>query len=91
MEEENAVLKQLHERRSVRAFEERAVSQDVKDAVIGAAFEAPTAGDMMFYTIIDVTDQAALEALAGEIAAVYAPHVRTAGGEQFQGLENGMA
>ena len=64
MEEENVVLRQLHERRSVRAFEERAVSQDVKDAVIGAAFEAPTAGDMMFYTIIDVTDQAVKEQLA---------------------------
>ena len=64
MEEENVVLKQLRERTSVRAFAQRPVPQEVKDAVIGAAFEAPTAGDMMFYTIIDVTDQAVKEQLA---------------------------
>ena len=64
MEEENVVLKQLRERTSVRAFARRPVPQEVKDAVIGAAFQAPTAGDMMFYTIIDVTDQAVKEQLA---------------------------
>ena len=56
MNEINEVIKQLQERKSVRAFEERAVPQPVKDKVISAAFEAPTAGNMMIYTIIDVTD-----------------------------------
>jgi len=64
MEEENMILKQLRERKSVRAFEQRPVPQEVKDAVIGAAFEAPTAGDMMFYTVIDVTDQGVKDRLA---------------------------
>ncbi|MBE6081947.1 MAG: nitroreductase [Tissierellaceae bacterium] len=52
----NEVLKQLKERKSVRIFEEKDIPATVKDEVIGAAFEAPTAGNMMFYTIIDVTD-----------------------------------
>jgi len=57
MSEVNEVIKQLRERKSVRIFEDRAVPEPVKNEVIAAAFEAPTAGNMMFYTIIDVTDQ----------------------------------
>lgn len=60
----NEVLKQLHERKSVRIFEDRAVPEEVKNEVIAAAFEAPTAGNMMFYTIIDVTDQQVKDQLA---------------------------
>lgn len=56
MEVENQVIKQLRERKSVRVFENREVSEDVKNEIIEAAFEAPTAGNMMLYTIIDVTD-----------------------------------
>jgi len=58
------VIRQLHERKSVRIFENRPVPDDVKNEVIGAAFEAPTAGNMMFYTIIDVTDQQVKDQLA---------------------------
>lgn len=64
MNETNEVLKQLHERKSVRVFEDRDVPQPVKNEVIAAAFEAPTAGNMMFYTIIDVTDQKVKDQLA---------------------------
>jgi FMN reductase (NADPH) len=56
MEAENQVIKQLRERKSVRVFEDKEVSEDVKNKIIAAAFEAPTAGNMMLYTIIDVTD-----------------------------------
>jgi nitroreductase len=57
MNEVNEVIRQLRERKSVRIFEDRDVPDPVKNEVIAAAFEAPTAGNMMFYTIIDVTDQ----------------------------------
>ena len=57
MNEVNEVIKQLRERKSVRVFEDKVVPDAVKNEVIAAAFEAPTAGNMMFYTIIDVTDQ----------------------------------
>jgi FMN reductase (NADPH) len=64
MSEANEVLRQLRERKSVRIFEDRAVPDAVKNEVIGAAFEASTAGNMMFYTIIDVTDQQVKDQLA---------------------------
>ena len=57
MNEVNEVIRQLRERKSVRIFEDKVVPEAVKNEVIAAAFEAPTAGNMMFYTIIDVTDQ----------------------------------
>jgi FMN reductase (NADPH) len=64
MSEANEVIKQLRERKSVRIFEDKGVPEPVKDEVIAAAFEAPTAGNMMFYTIIDVTDQQVKDQLA---------------------------
>ena len=58
------VIRQLYERKSVRVFEDREISQEVKDAVLGAAVQAPTAGCQQLYTIIDVTDPTLKEALA---------------------------
>lgn len=56
MIEMNEVLKQLNERKSVRVFEDREVPGSVKEALANAALQAPTAGNMTLYTIIDVTD-----------------------------------
>lgn len=53
----NEVLKQISERKSVRIFEERSVTTEVKHTLATAALQAPTAGNMTLYTIIDVTDQ----------------------------------
>lgn len=61
---ENEVLRQLRERKSVRVFEKREIPQEVRQQIVGAAFQAPTAGNMMLYTIIDVTDQKRKEQLA---------------------------
>jgi FMN reductase (NADPH) len=63
MNEVNEVIKQLRERKSIRVFEDKVVPDAVKNEVIGAAFEAPTAGNML-YTIIDVTDQQVKDQLA---------------------------
>ncbi len=60
----NEVIKQLRERKSARVFEEKPVPQAVKDELIASAFEAPTAGNMMLYTIIDVTDEEIKQQLA---------------------------
>ncbi|NMM64972.1 nitroreductase [Clostridium sp. P21] len=53
----NNVLKQIKNRRSVRVFENRPVTTEIKNEILGAAFEAPTAGAMMLYSIIDITDE----------------------------------
>ena len=52
----NEVLRQLHDRKSVRVYEDRPVPEDVKRAVLEAAIQAPSAGNMALYTILDITD-----------------------------------
>ena len=52
----NEVLQQLRDRKSVRVYEDRAVEPEVKRAVLEAAIQAPSAGNMALYTILDITD-----------------------------------
>ena len=52
----NEVIRQLHERKSVRAFEDRLIEPEIRQAILEAAMAAPTAGNQQMYTIIDVTD-----------------------------------
>ena len=60
----NETLKQLHDRKSVRVYEDRAVEPEVKRAVLEAAVQAPTAGNMSLFTILDITDPAIKAKLA---------------------------
>ena len=60
----NEVIRQLAARKSVRAFEDRPIPDEVKQAILRAAVEAPTAGNQQMYTIIDVTDPALQETLS---------------------------
>lgn len=60
----NEVIRQLHERKSVRVFTEQSIPQAEKDAILTAAAQAPTAGNQQLYTILDITDQALKEKLA---------------------------
>lgn len=54
----NDVIKQLHERKSVRVFTEREISTEARNSILNAAFQAPTAGNQQLYTILDITDEA---------------------------------
>ena len=54
----NDVIKQLHERKSVRVFTEREISIEARNCILNAAFQAPTAGNQQLYTILDITDEA---------------------------------
>ncbi|MGI1659733.1 MAG: nitroreductase family protein [Desulfitobacterium sp.] len=60
----NEVLTQIKNRKSVRVFEERPIDSETKKQILSAAFEAPTAGAMMLYTILDITDQSLKDKLA---------------------------
>ena len=53
----NQVIEELKKRKSVRVFEDKEIEAHLKDAILNAAFEAPTAGCMMLYTILDITDE----------------------------------
>lgn len=60
----NQTIQDLKKRKSVRVFEERSIGHAEKEAILNAAFQAPTAGNQMLYTILDITDQALKEKLA---------------------------
>ena len=60
----NEVLRQIKARKSVRIFEKKSLPEEIKKEIIQAAFEAPTAGCMMLYTILDITDKELKKKLA---------------------------
>lgn len=60
----NEVLRQIKARKSVRVFENKPIDEETKKEILNAAFEAPTAGAMMLYTILDISDQQLKEKLA---------------------------
>ena len=53
----NEVIRQLHERKSVRAFENKPIDPTVKQEILLAACAAPTAGNQQMYTVLDITDE----------------------------------
>ncbi|MFX1603159.1 MAG: nitroreductase family protein [Promethearchaeota archaeon] len=53
----NETLELLDNRKSLRGYDPRPVTQQHKDLIIHSAFRAPTAGAMMHYSIIEVTEQ----------------------------------
>lgn len=59
----NSTIDLIHNRRSVRAYENREISDAVKDVILEAALRAPTAGNMMLYSIIEVSDREKKETL----------------------------
>lgn len=60
----NEVIRQLHERKSVRVFTEQEISPEDKQMILEAAVQAPSAGNQQLYTILDITDQGLKERLA---------------------------
>ena len=52
----NEVIRQLHARKSVRVYEDRPIEEAEKRAILEAAIQAPSAGNMALYTILDITD-----------------------------------
>jgi FMN reductase (NADPH)/FMN reductase [NAD(P)H] len=60
----NPVMEVILNRRSVRAYEDRPIPDAVRDEILRAAMRAPTAGNMMLYSVIHVRSQEAKETLA---------------------------
>ncbi|PWI48059.1 nitroreductase [Candidatus Heimdallarchaeota archaeon B3_Heim] len=53
----NETLRLLENRRSLRSYDSRPLTSEEKDIIIHCAMRAPTAGNMMHYTMIEVADQ----------------------------------
>lgn len=60
----NQTIQQLFERKSVRSYLGKAITPAEKQLILDSALQAPTAGNMCLYSIIDVTDQALKDQLA---------------------------
>ncbi len=57
-------IRELCERKSVRAFTDQAIGEEEKCAILNAAMQAPSAGCQQLYTILDITDQQIKDRLA---------------------------
>lgn len=60
----NPTIDTLLRRKSVRVYTEQPISSSEKETILQAAMRAPTAGNMMLYSIIEVEDQALKDQLA---------------------------
>lgn len=60
----NPMIESLHTRKSVRLFENKLVPPELKQEILLAATQAPTAGNQQLYTILDITDQRLKDRLA---------------------------
>jgi nitroreductase len=60
----NRTLQIMNSRKSVRAYRDTAIPEELKVSIIQAAMRAPTAGNLMLYSILDITDPAIKERLA---------------------------
>ncbi|MDR3050156.1 MAG: nitroreductase family protein [Oscillospiraceae bacterium] len=64
MDAQNQVMQGLFARKSVRAYEKKPISPEMKQAILQAMMAAPTAGNQQLYTVLDITDQALKDHLA---------------------------
>ena len=64
MTERNPILQSLFDRKSVRVYEEKPIPAEMKQAILEAAAQAPSAGCQQLYTILDITDPALKATLA---------------------------
>ncbi|GAH18492.1 unnamed protein product, partial [marine sediment metagenome] len=53
----NQTIELIKNRKTIRTYDPKPLTQDEIDAIVQGAMRAPTAGNMMFYSIIQVTDQ----------------------------------
>lgn len=60
----NTIIESLMNRKSMRVFEKKEISQENKELILKAATAAPTAGNQQLYTILDITDQGIKDKLA---------------------------
>ncbi|MFR2562940.1 MAG: nitroreductase family protein [Anaeromassilibacillus sp.] len=61
---DNPILQSLWDRKSTRVFLEKPIPKEAQEIILGAAMQAPTAGNQMLYTILQITDQNLKERLA---------------------------
>lgn len=61
---QNEAMEVLLKRKSVRVFEQKEIEPDIKESILEATLRAPTAGNSMLYSILDITEQGKKDILA---------------------------
>ena len=51
----NEIIKSLYDRKSVRVYEDRPIPEKMKQIILEAAAQAPSAGCQQLYTILDLS------------------------------------
>jgi nitroreductase len=59
----NPVIETILKRKSMRAYEPKSIPPEVRQELLHATLRAPTAGNLMLYSILEVTDQEMKESL----------------------------
>ena len=72
----NETLRIIEDRRSVRSYEPRPIAREDRDAIVHAAMRAPTAGNLMLYSVLEIEDQAVKDRLA--VTCDHQPFIATA-------------
>lgn len=60
----NQTIKELFDRKSVRVYTDDPITEEERRLILESALQAPTAGNMALYSIIDVQEQSLKEALS---------------------------
>jgi nitroreductase len=53
----NPVLETILKRKSIRAYEQKSIDPDVREQLLRVTLRAPTAGNLMLYSIVEVDEQ----------------------------------
>jgi nitroreductase len=53
----NPLIETILNRKSIRAYEKKEIEAEVREELLRATLRAPTAGNLMLYSIVEVTDQ----------------------------------
>ena len=62
--QETETIRELCSRKSVRVFSDEPITPQERDTILSSALQAPSAGNQLLYTVIDVTDAQKKAALA---------------------------
>lgn len=60
----NEIIQSLFNRKSVRVFTEKEIKVEDKELILESAIQAPTAGNQVLFTILDIEDQKIKDTLA---------------------------
>lgn len=53
----NSTIEMMQKRYSLRSFSDKPITKEIKELIMETTMRAPTAGNMMLWSVLDITDQ----------------------------------